>query len=76
MLVTTTDETGSFALEVSKGQTIVVSSIGYQTQKIQYNGQLKLEIQMKASFTELEEVVVTGYQTQRKVDLTGAVSVC
>ena len=69
---TITDFDGNFSLSVGKDAKVVISYVGYKTQ------QLFPQANMKVSLAEdsevLEEVVVTGYTTQRKADLTGAVS--
>lgn len=69
---TITDFDGNFSLPVGKDAMVVISYVGYKTQ------QLFPKANMKVSLAEdsevLEEVVVTGYTTQRKADLTGAVS--
>ncbi|MFT4031974.1 MAG: hypothetical protein QM669_06110 [Siphonobacter sp.] len=66
-----TDTKGSFSLLVSKPQAVIaVSSIGYKPQKITLNGRTGLEDDSH----RLDELIVVGYGTQRKSDLTGAVS--
>lgn len=72
---TTTDDKGRFTIQVSDKQVIVFSYIGFQNQEVPYKGQPTLSITLLASSTQLNEIVTVGYQTQRKVDLTGAVSV-
>ncbi|SEW52716.1 SusC/RagA family TonB-linked outer membrane protein [Chitinophaga arvensicola] len=72
---TTTDEKGRFTIQVTPQQIIVFSYIGFQNQEIVYKGQPNLSVTLLASSTQLNEIVTVGYQTQRKVDLTGAVSV-
>ena len=72
---TTTDENGNFIIQASDQQTIVFSYIGFQNQEIVYKGQKNLSVALLASSTQLNEIVTVGYQTQRKVDLTGAVSI-
>lgn len=73
---TTTDFDGKFVLNnVSEDAVLVVSYVGYLTQKISVKGQDKLIITLKEDAQSLEEVVVTGYSTERKVDVTGAISV-
>ena len=72
---TITDGEGNFSLEVSEGQHIVFSFIGMEPQTIVYSGQPSLNVTMQESFESLDEVVVIGYQTVKKADLTGAVSV-
>ena len=70
---TVTDFDGNFTLKVKEGATLVFSYIGYTTQELPASPGMKVE--MKEDANELNEVVVTGYTTQRKADLTGAVSV-
>lgn len=72
---TITDFDGNFAIEVSANQKLVFSLIGMLPQEVIYNGQQTFEIVMVNDNKVLEEVVVIGYQTIRKADLTGAVSV-
>lgn len=70
-----TDASGKFSLSASdENATIVVSSIGYISQEIPLAGKRVLDIKMLSSLTSLEEVVVVGYGTQKKVNLTGAVA--
>ena len=70
---TVTDFDGNFSLKVAVGKTLVISYIGYQTQELPAANGMKVTMQDDA--LALNEVVVTGYTTQRKADLTGAVSV-
>ena len=70
---TVTDFDGNFKLKVEAGKTLVVSYIGFLTQEVV--AQDGMVITMQDDAMALEEVVVTGYTTQRKADLTGAVSV-
>ena len=70
---TVTDFDGNFKLKVEAGKTLVISYIGYLTQEVAAADGMKVTLQDDA--LSLEEVVVTGYTTQRKADLTGAVSV-
>ncbi|GGF46369.1 SusC/RagA family TonB-linked outer membrane protein [Echinicola rosea] len=72
---TITDLDGNYSLEVSEDATLVFSFIGYATQEIPLNGQSTVNVSMETDITGLEEVVVVGYGTQKKQDLTGAVSV-
>ena len=73
-LGTQTDATGSFALTVADNATLVVSSVGYETQEVPVGGQTTITVTLKGSTAALEQVVVVGYGTQRKRDLTGAVA--
>ncbi|MBO4660553.1 MAG: TonB-dependent receptor [Prevotella sp.] len=70
---TVTDLDGNFTLKVEAGKTLVISYIGYLTQEVTAQNGMKVTLQDDA--LSIEEVVVTGYTTQRKADLTGAVSV-
>lgn len=68
------DLDGNFTLSVPTNATLSVSFIGYKNQTIKLNGRTSLEIVMKEDAEQLDEVVVVGYGTQKKVNLTGAVS--
>lgn len=70
---TITDFDGNFTLSVPSGAELTVSYIGYRTQKVQAQPNLRITLEEDAQL--IDEVVVTGYTTQRKADLTGAVSV-
>ena len=73
---TVTDLDGRFSISASTGETLTVSYIGYETQEIVLgDGQSSLNITLTASFGDLGEVVVMGYGSQRKADITSAVSV-
>lgn len=75
---TTTDFDGNFAIEVSKGRTLVVSYVGFETQNIIVNDNitLPLKIDLIADASKLDEVVLVsvGYGSVRKSDLTGSIS--
>jgi len=73
---TTTDNKGIFELnDVPDNAVLVFTYIGYETKEVKVNGQETINIELKPSQTTLNEVVVTGYGTEKKKDLTGAVSV-
>ncbi|MFC7522656.1 SusC/RagA family TonB-linked outer membrane protein [Parapedobacter sp. GCM10030251] len=72
---TKTDENGNFSLDVSSGQTLVVSFIGYQSREVQVEDlSAPLTIQLIADDALLDEVVVVSYGTQKKREITGAIS--
>ena len=70
---TITDFDGNFKLKVEAGKILVISYIGFLTQEVP--AQDGMQVTLKDDALMVEEVVVTGYTTQRKSDLTGAVSV-
>jgi len=72
---TTTDEKGHFELsDVQNGATLILTSTGYVKQEIKIRNGDNLQITLLENASDLGEVVVVGYGTQKKVDLTGAVS--
>ncbi|GAB3271790.1 TonB-dependent receptor [Larkinella harenae] len=71
---TTTDAAGAFQLNASPNETMVFSYVGYTTQEIAVGNQTTLTVRMTTDNRSLEEVVVVGYGTVRKSDLTGSVS--
>ena len=70
---TITDMDGKFSLDVDEGATLVVSYIGFANQEIKVGNQTNLSIALKEDSKALDELVVVGYGTQKKVNLTGAV---
>lgn len=70
---TITDFDGNFSLSVAPNAKLSISYIGYVTQEISVAGKKSLNITMKEDSKTLDEVVVVGYGTMRKKDLTGAV---
>lgn len=65
---------GDFSLNMSPNATLVVSFVGYKTQEVQVKGQKQLQVVLSEDAEMLDEVVVIGYGTMKKSDLTGAVS--
>lgn len=72
---TTTDDSGSFSISAPANAILIVSFVGYQTIEVPVAGKTTLSIVLLSNNNDLTEVVVTGYTTQRRKDLTGAVSV-
>ncbi|MDR1102336.1 MAG: TonB-dependent receptor [Tannerella sp.] len=72
---TITDMDGNFSLTVSQGATLVVSYIGYVTQEVATGNRTVLNITLAEDMQALEEIVVVGYGTKRKGDITSAISV-
>ena len=71
---TITDIDGKFTLEVSGNATLQVSYIGYNTQELSVLGKTDFSIKLGEDTQALDEVVVVGYGTQKKITVTGAVS--
>ncbi len=72
---TATRADGSFSLEAEKGDaTLVISFVGMETQEVSINGRTDFVIQLKSSDANLSDIVIIGYGSVKKVNLTGAVS--
>src|SRR4030095_13209496 len=72
---TTTDANGDFSLSVpSSAKSLVISFLGYETREINITGNVLSITLQKSGASKLDEVVVVGYGTQRKVNVTGAIS--
>lgn len=71
---TSTDGNGEFSIEAGDDQILVISFIGYATQEIRVGAQTKIDVKLLEDVATLGEVVVVGYGTQEKRDLTGAIS--
>lgn len=69
-----TDNDGSFAMNVSPNGQLKISYVGYETQLVSVNNKSDFLITLKESLSLLEELVIIGYGTVRKSDLTGSVS--
>lgn len=72
---TQTDVNGNYSIAAPGDATLVFTYIGFSTKEIAVNGRSTINLQLETSAQELQQVVVVGYGTQRKVDVTGAVSV-
>ena len=70
---TVTDFDGNFMLDADQGATLVISYVGYKTVEVKVQPNMKIKLAELAN--NLNEVVVTGYTTQKKADLTGSISV-
>lgn len=73
---TTTDSNGKYTLNAPDGNaTLIFSFIGYKTEEIAVNSRSVIDLELAADAQELSEVVVVGYGTVKRTDLTGAVAV-
>ena len=71
---TVTDVQGNYSLEVSYGATIVFSSVGYTQEEVVVGNRSTIDLTMTQDIQQLQELVVVGYGTQRRSDLTGSVA--
>jgi len=71
---TQTDVNGAYTLNVASNATLQVSYIGYATQDVAIAGRNNIDIKLQSGTNELQAVVVVGYGTQRKIDVTGSVA--
>ena len=69
-----TDISGAFSLNASAKGTLVISSVGYKTQEINIGGRKNLTVTLQENAELLDEVVVVGYGTLKRSDMTGAIS--
>ncbi len=69
-----TDVNGEFTLSLAPGNVLVVSYLTYKTKEVTVQGDQYLTISLEPANTTLNEVIVTGYQSQRKKDISGAVA--
>lgn len=72
---TTTDFDGNFTISANKGDLLIVSYIGFDTQQITIGDETSISIQLAEGQNKLNEIVVTGYGTQIKKEVTGAVAI-
>lgn len=71
---TTTDESGNFSLSLPNNATLIISDLGYDTKEITVGKEKKINISLAPATTGLNQVVVVGYGTTKKKDLTGSVA--
>lgn len=69
-----TDFDGNFTLNVPAKSTLIISYVGYASQEIPVNGRTNIKVTLKEDTEMLDEVVVVGYGTMKKSDMTGAIS--
>ncbi|MET4082125.1 TonB-linked SusC/RagA family outer membrane protein [Pedobacter sp. UYP30] len=71
---TSTDANGNYSIEAPSNATLLFAYVGYVAQNIPLNGRTTINVQLKDDQQALDEVVVTGYGTQKKESITGAIS--
>lgn len=72
---TVTDEGGAFSIQAPGNSILIFSSVGYATREVRVGRTNRVDVQMERSNDSLSEVVVVGYNTQKKATLTGSISV-
>ncbi|MCC5930255.1 MAG: TonB-dependent receptor [Cyclobacteriaceae bacterium] len=72
---TVTDLDGRYSINVPAGSSLVFSSVGYLSEEVEVGNRSVIDITLTADITALDEIVVVGYGTQRKRDLTGSIGV-
>lgn len=71
---TQTDNTGAFSISASPGATLVFTAVGFARQEVRVGSQGSIEVRLEGTSQQLEQVVVVGYGTQKRKDVTGAIS--
>ncbi|HEX7367242.1 MAG TPA: TonB-dependent receptor [Pelobium sp.] len=71
---TVTNVYGNFSLSVQKADVLIFSYLGFKTQEITYNGDATLNVRLTVDNKGLDEIVVVGYGTQKRVNVTGSIS--
>src|SRR5690606_5653704 len=73
---TVTDFDGQYTLSVEAAAAVLlISYVGFSTEEVPVNGRTAIDVALKIDAQQLDEVVLTGYTSQKKADITGAVSV-
>ncbi|WEK37069.1 MAG: SusC/RagA family TonB-linked outer membrane protein [Candidatus Pseudobacter hemicellulosilyticus] len=72
---TSTDDQGRFSMTVPDDAVLVISSVGFETQEVSVAGKTTIDVTLRTVESQLEQVVVIGYGTSSRKDLTGAVGV-
>ncbi len=71
---TVTDESGNFSISADKGASLVISMVGFEPVTVKVGDQSTISVQLKTDVSHLSEIVVTGYGTQHRTLVTGAIS--
>lgn len=71
---TQTDANGKFSIQASKGQVLEISSIGFQSAQVKVGESNTVNVVLQTANKSMEDIVIVGYGTQKREDLTGAVS--
>jgi outer membrane receptor for Fe3+-dicitrate len=71
---TQTDNNGNFRISASPGATLVLSAVGFTTQEVKVDNRGTVNVDLASAATQLEQIVVVGYGTQRRATVTGAIA--
>ncbi|MGB2761217.1 SusC/RagA family TonB-linked outer membrane protein [Maribacter sp. Hel_I_7] len=71
---TTSDFDGNFVINAEATDVLIISYLGYSTQEVAVNGRATINVELKEDATQLDDVVVVGYGTQKRSDVTGSIS--
>lgn len=71
---TSTDFDGNFSISAASGRSLVFSYLGFETQIIKIEDQQKINVELAETTSKLDEVVIVGFSSQKKTNLTGAVA--
>src|SRR5665213_420177 len=71
---TTTDKNGSFTISASPGDVLVISSLGYLNKELTLGEEKMVNVSLLQTNSQLNEIVVTGYGSQKRTAVTGAIS--
>lgn len=71
---TQTDNNGNFSISASPNATLIFTAVSHASEEVKINNQTSIDISLRSTSQQLNEVVVVGYGTQRRKDLTGAIS--
>jgi len=74
ILTALTNNQGEYAITANTGSVIVFTSVGYEPREVTVSGSTIINVTLKATNSKLEDVVVVGYGTQKRKDLTGSIS--
>ena len=71
---TTSNFDGNFVINAEATDVLIISYLGYSTQEVAVNGRATINVELKEDATQLDDVVVVGYGTQKRSDVTGSIS--
>ncbi len=74
LITTATDEKGNFSINVKQNQLLQFSAIGFESQELVFNNQPRIELTLNSTFSKLDDIVVVGYGTTTKKEVTSAIT--